>query len=687
MDKPVSEKGFDAAMSKPFAHHDFRPDINGLRALAVLAVVAFHAGLPVWGGFVGVDIFFVISGFLITRIILSERVAGAFSIAGFYGKRVRRILPALLLVMFVSWGVGWFMLNPDDFRRFGGHMEGSSYFSVNLWLYRQAQGPAAYFDPAARYMPLLHLWSLSIEEQFYLIWPALMLLLFRVSRFLLPAIAALFLLSLAFSIFITPRDPNAAFFFLSSRAWELALGALLAQRAVFADPPPSSAFALNLRAGLGIAMMLASLWLYSEATPWPGSAALLPTVGCALVIGAPGAQISNILLGNRIAQFFGRISYPLYLWHWPLLSFAHVNVGELLPPWLMALLLGFSVLFAWLTWRFIERPVAKGYSRRPLVVAGILLATTALAGGLGSLTRQQNGFPKRSPPEVLAIVDYVGVAAKVLVANHVCSDSEIARMGSLDEQKSKAHAFYERSGCLKIDNPERPIVALLGDSHAMHLIPGLREVYGDRINLVIMGAGGCAPLIPKTDWSTGLAGSLRCRANNAAIFENLAALKPTAIIASAFFQDFHDSVIRSYPTFLQDFDTNVASLRKAGVASPIIVMGEVPTWSPALPSLLEREIYAGKKPSDFTFDSLDRRSLDVDAIFAAHRWGDNVVYISQARALCGPEGCRRIVGPHLPEDMISMDYGHYTPAGSIYAVKNILAPVLDPILAAARKPE
>jgi peptidoglycan/LPS O-acetylase OafA/YrhL len=680
LDKLVSGLGAGASAPKTLAHHDFRPDINGLRALAVLAVLAFHAGLPATGGYAGVDIFFVISGFLISRIILSERAAGAFSLAGFYGKRIKRIFPALLLVLFVSWGLGWLLLDPDDLRRFGGHMEGSSYFSVNLWLYRQAFGPGAYFNPAARYMPALHLWSLSIEEQFYLIWPALLLVLFKFRRLLTPVIGLIFLASLAFCIILTPINSTAAFFFLSTRAWELALGALLAQREVFFQPAPPSERAANLRAGLGVALMLFAILAFNEGAPWPGYLALVPTLGCALVISAPGARISAVLLGNRVAQFFGLISYPLYLWHWPLLSIAHNRVGDHLPHALTALLLGLSVLLAWLTWRFVESPVAAAYRRKPLAVAAPLLAGLVLAGLVGSVTRRNDGFPQRFPANVNAVFDYRAVANNDLSDNSSCGEGGLFRRGGMEDERAAARRFFVEQGCLKIAHPERPTVVLLGDSHAMHLVRGLRTVYGDRINLVVMGAGGCAPLIAQSDWRVGLTGSPRCHAINQEVVRNIVEIKPDAIVVAAFFSEFFDGYLRYFPQFLKDFDANVAALRQAGVASPILVMGQVPTWSPTVPSLVGRELLAGETPPQVARDHLNSESIELDARFAAHPWGENVFYVSQAKKLCGDEGCRRLVGPRVPEDMISMDYGHYTPAGSVYAVKNILAPALDQIL-------
>ncbi len=213
---------------------DFRPDINGLRALAVLGVVIFHADrawLP--GGFVGVDIFFVISGFLISRIILSQCAAGRFSLAMFYARRAKRILPALLVVVSFVWIVGWFMAAPTQFREIGGGLLGNSYFTVNFWLMRLA-GVGGYFGADATTKPLLHLWSLSIEEQFYLVWSVLLLALFKLERRLVfVVILGLFVASFAYSVFLTPIDPIAAFYLPWARGWELALGALIAYREVF----------------------------------------------------------------------------------------------------------------------------------------------------------------------------------------------------------------------------------------------------------------------------------------------------------------------------------------------------------------------------------------------------------------------------------------------------------------------
>ncbi|WP_298429293.1 acyltransferase family protein [Rhodoblastus sp.] len=674
-----------ASAEKLLAHHDFRPDINGLRALAVLSVLGFHAGLPFTpGGFAGVDIFFVISGFLISRIILSERVAGGFSLLDFYGKRVRRILPALLLVLFASWAASWFLLEPAEFRRFGGHMEGSSYFTVNLWLLRQGNGPGAYFLPDSRYFPLLHLWSLSIEEQFYLLWPAILLVLLRFKRAVAPGVAVIFVISLVYCIVLTGQNSTAAFYSLTTRAWELALGAFLAQREVFSLSPGPSSRAADFRAGLGVILMLLSvIWLLDEAAPWPGFLALVPTVGAALVIAAPGSRISQRLLGNGAAQYFGRISYPLYLWHWPLFSLAHNRYGDDLPSWLAVLLALAAIALADLTWRLVERPIAAAYKRKPLAVAAPLLVGLALAGVLGSATRRSEGFPQRFPAEVALVANYSKGGAEGAPDHAACWDDDVSDHAALPAARRKTRAFFAAHNCAKVADPGKPTIIVVGDSHARHLLTGLEAVYGERANIRIDSALGCAPMIAETKWRVGVIGSPRCQAFNEQLIGDIVAIKPAAIVIASYYAEFYTGAIRYFPDFLSDLDANIAALRKQGVMAPIVVLGQVPTWSPGVPTLVARELLSGQKPSEFSFSNLKAEGRNIDALFAAHAWGKDVSYVSQYGALCDARGCRRFVGPRLPEDMIDVDYGHYSAAGSIYAVRNILEPVLDPILARA----
>ncbi|HXZ17210.1 MAG TPA: acyltransferase, partial [Roseiarcus sp.] len=281
----------------------FRDDIQGLRALAVLGVVIFHmhrGWLP--GGFCGVDVFFVISGFLISRIILAECASGQFSLARFYERRAKRILPALLVVAAFVGAFGWVRSDPAQFREIGAHMMGNSYFTVNFWLIRKAT--EGYFAPDALSKPLLHLWSLSIEEQFYLGWALIAPgLIFFGLRTVAIGVLAIFAASLAFCLVLTTINPVDAFYLPWTRGWELALGALLALREVFylkRLPYPSRA-AANAGAAVGVALILATYLILNESDAFPGWRATPPTAGCALVIASPGATWTTALLRSRVA--------------------------------------------------------------------------------------------------------------------------------------------------------------------------------------------------------------------------------------------------------------------------------------------------------------------------------------------------------------------------------------------------
>lgn len=685
MDKLVSG-GTPGLKPKPLAHHDFRPDINGLRALAVLGVVAFHASrglLP--GGFAGVDVFFVISGFLITRIILSEREAQKFSLLFFYAKRAKRILPALLVVTAFVWGVGWLWADPRLFREIGGHIEGSSYFTVNLWLLRAA-AIGGYFGMDSATKPLLHLWSLSIEEQFYLFWPATVLLLFAARRrFIGSGVAVILALSLAFCLYETPNDPSAAFYLLWSRAWELALGALLAWREVFIlhrAPHPERPWA-DVGAGLGVALICASYLLLDESQAFPGWRALAPALGGALVIAFPGSRVGAYVLGNRIAQFFGLISYPLYLWHWPLFAFSRIRPGVTPDGATMAALSALAVLLAILTWRFIERPVGHVFRRRPRTVALILVALLAGSGVLGSATRRADGFPGRFPPFVARIFAFARSGAENPRLN-ACFYDRDSRRYPLDEERRRAAAFFESNHCGAIADPRKPTIMVVGDSHAGVLFAGLEREYGARANIIAMTATYCIPLIENTPMDLGVDGTPRCHAINEYIFRQIRAIKPDILIVGDYFVLYTEDRDWIYPNYFNELIANLRRLHDDGVKN-IVVAGEVPTWAPFMPIIVGLDVEAGRTPAEFSAVGLRPELLAAEARLKQLDWGPGVTYVSQVAKLCHDGACRQLVGDKLPEDMIAMDYGHYSFDGSIFAVKTIFAPVIDPILARAKK--
>jgi len=443
-------------------HLPYRPDIDGLRALAVLSVVLFHA-FPGWlrGGFIGVDVFFVISGFLISSIVLRELQQGVFSFATFYARRVRRIFPALILVLAVCLAFGWLALFPDEYAQLGKHVVGGAGFSANLFYWAQV----GYFDTAADTKPLLHLWSLGIEEQFYILWPVLLLLAWKRGLNLVLVAALLAIVSFLVNVGGLAQHASATFYSPASRAWELLLGAGLA--CLHARPGaslhlmPRLRLAPNSLAWSGAILLAAGLALITREHRFPGWLALLPAVGALLLIGAgPQAWFNRVVLSNRLLVWVGLISYPLYLWHWPLLSFARIVESREPAPAIRAGALLLAILLAWLTYRVLERPLRTGPPARR--VAALCALMLACAGG-GGYIYLNDGLPARKPIQ----------------------DSQANQQALIIfEDKARADACKKRYGfesvyeyCVMSDATRDPSVVLLGDSHAYHVLYGLMKHY------------------------------------------------------------------------------------------------------------------------------------------------------------------------------------------------------------------
>jgi peptidoglycan/LPS O-acetylase OafA/YrhL len=374
----------------------YRPDIDGLRGMAVALVVAYHA-FPKFrtGGFIGVDVFFVISGYLITQIILTDLQAKTFSLAEFYRRRVRRIVPALLVVMAVCCIFGWLLLLPSELQWLGKSISWCAPFLANVFFARTG----AYFDRAAELNPLLHLWSLGVEEQFYLAWPVLLILMakYRMTKL---ALAAVIATSLAISIWGGWYAPTPFFYYPISRGWELGVGGLLAawQLGTLRKPAADDSSGRSLDAHarwsvsqasslVGLALITAGGMFWTADKPIPGIWSVIPTTGAALLIAAgSGTAVNRWFLGCRPMMFVGRISYPLYLWHWPLFSFTRVVLGRAPPPAMAASAIVLAFAAAYVTYRYVEIPIRYGELARK-AVPGLLtgLAAVALLGAAANV--------------------------------------------------------------------------------------------------------------------------------------------------------------------------------------------------------------------------------------------------------------------------------------------------------------
>jgi peptidoglycan/LPS O-acetylase OafA/YrhL len=377
---------------------NYRPDIDGLRAVAILSVVGFHVfpGL-LHGGFIGVDIFFVISGFLISKIIFSALEGDRFSITEFYIRRIRRIFPALIAVLIATLFIGWYMLIGNEYRQLGKHIAAGAGYVSNFLLWNES----GYFDHAAATKPLLHLWSLAIEEQFYIIWPVMLVFVWKRQWNFLKITVFIALASFAINIYFINTNAVSAFYMPQARFWELMIGGILAYISLHC-PQLNSQFK-NGRSVLGFAFLAAGLLFSSKYRAFPGWLALLPTVGTYLIISAGSdAWLNRNVLSNRVMVWFGLISYPLYLWHWPLLSFSRiVDYGS--PPFKTKVAVALSaILLAWLTYKFVEEPFRFGV-RLKLRVNILLISLVSLLG-TGLLISHGDILPRNTSSKLDRIV-------------------------------------------------------------------------------------------------------------------------------------------------------------------------------------------------------------------------------------------------------------------------------------------
>ena len=466
--------------SKTASQLDYRPDIDGLRAIAVLAVIGFHA-YPAWirGGFVGVDVFFVISGYLISTILLTGMERGSFRFSQFYIRRIRRIFPALIVVLLACMVAGWLVLFSFEYKALGKHVAGSAAFVSNFVLWNEA----GYFDKAAATKPLLHIWSLGIEEQFYIVWPLLLYLVWKRKAATLGLLLLLLLSSFTFNVLYS--EPAADFYSPLTRFWELMAGAVLAYLSLhWKDLArhfrklPRPAFQIigisaapesitrNIMAVTGLLLIIATVLTIDETRKFPGWWALPPVAGTYLMIASgPQAWINNRLLATRGLVAIGLISYPLYLWHWPLLSFISIVDGHSPSPKAATLAVLLSFALAWLTYIVVEKPLRFGISAPTKAIA--LLLVMGAIGSAGYFTYAEGGFSARNPN------------AEDIVA--------AAQDGLEDDETT-------------LGNPSANETLLVGDSTMQQYIPRVRKLVDERVidpdrnRIVFKSHGGCPPI-------------------------------------------------------------------------------------------------------------------------------------------------------------------------------------------------
>jgi len=610
----------------------YRPDIDGLRALAVLSVVLFHYQLgPVPGGFVGVDVFFVISGYLITAIISGEIERGGFSFLGFYDRRVRRILPAALVVIVASLVAGYFILLPTAYAILGGSAGYSAAGLANLYFFWNT----GYFDASAEMQPMLHMWSLAVEEQFYLVWPLVLLLAARLSSNSRPVIAgilaAIIVASFATSVAILEvGDPKVGFYMLHSRAWELALGGLL----VFLPRISGRIFA-ELLSLAGLGLVIGAFFLLDAESKFPGINAAYPVVGAALLVWPKNrATWVGSLLSLRPLVFIGKISFSLYLYHWPLLVFYRLyGTGE--PPETTAalVLVLASFILAVLSWRFIEQPFRK---RRGGMGANVALGATAIvmvaAGGLA--VASSGGVPARLPPELRKLEHYATETVGSQNGRNSCFITSRHKRG--------AREFVEDE-CIDVQ-PGRLNVLLVGDSHAAHYAKALRDLYPE-VGFSQVTASGCRPVLRSP-------GAKR---------------DPCTILLDRVFGEYiprgeFDAVILAARWSAGHAPSLVKTIRHiTPVVDEVIVFGPVAEYASQLPVLLARSALRRDNGALVDEARLHAKAADAARVISSQVLPLGVSYYAPMDAMCQGDQCVAMTPAGVP---MQFDAAHLSYEGA-----------------------
>jgi len=650
----------------------YRPDIDGLRALAIIFVVIYHA-FPTLatGGFIGVDVFFVISGFLISTIIYTQLDANCFSFVQFYIRRIKRIFPALFLVLTFCFVFGWFNLLADEFEQLGKHIFGGAGFISNLILWKES----GYFDNASEVKPLLHLWSLGIEEQFYFIWPILLSLAWKKKiNFLLVGLT-IGLLSFCTNIYEVQYglNPSSAFYLPINRFWELMAGAILAyvklnNKAILhqlsAHRISSCVYRILSKTSndiaidngvsiLGLTLLAFGMVLITKNSPFPGYWGLLPVLGTVLIIGAgPRAWINRCILSSRPLVWIGLISFPLYLWHWPLLSFAHLLQGSMPSVEIRVIIIFTAILLSAATYYLIEKPIRSNAFNRTKALTLVLLLTVIGYIGLNTYQREGlnfrlNQIQFRLPPilQALSLKDPAASALdlKPLKVNCSSNQNEI-KESSLDS-------------CLSATELKKPAIFIWGDSYAAHLTAGYEERFGEKYRITRVFYNGCPPIM-----DIELANRKNCTVGNNQIFELVLKEHPVKLIIAANWTDYD----------WRKIEGTITKLQQAGYRN-IDLVGPAPIWSDGLYKQLYLKFLSDKDPNvpyrmNFGLDkNKDFLLIDLALEDMAKRLGVN--YISISKILCDKDGCITRFG-ETSDTLESIDAGHFTKYTSRYVVSH-----------------
>jgi peptidoglycan/LPS O-acetylase OafA/YrhL len=623
-------------------HPSYRPDIDGLRAIAVLLVVFHHAFpqiLP--SGFIGVDLFFVISGYLISTIIFQNLEKGTFSFLDFYVRRIKRIFPALILVLVACLVYGWFSLLPADYKQLGKHTLAGAAFVSNFALLNES----GYFDGDSKLKPLLHLWSLGIEEQYYIFWPLIAWFAWKKKVNLLKLCFALLVVSFVANLGLVRTDPVTAFFSPISRFWELLIGSLLAYVKLHHQNANDST-RNNLSASLGMCLLVIGVVFINPERLYPGFWAMLPELTAYLLISAgPHAWLNRVVLSNRLLVWIGLISFPLYLWHWPLLVFAKQSSAQQPSVELLLSIVAISIALAWLTYRLIERPIRFGNlagTRKAFVLSLLMI----IVGYLGFNIYKRDGLSFRMPPDLQKIASF---------SNDYDKDSNFECMIGMGDSSSEnpTECFHNTANAKKS-------ILLWGDSYAWAMYAGLNKVAAPKANVYLMSKASCPPILADEHFKES-----NCNAQNARVLETIKNEKYDQVVLIARW----DQWKYQSNQYILNISKTIDHLKLMGVKQ-IYVIGPPPEWHPGLQVVLVKQALRDKlthKLADRISEGVTT-SPDLDRQLQQLAQEKKISYISLLNILCNKDGCITKAGDE-PEDLIGYDDGHFSRKGGAFVAK------------------
>ncbi len=633
---------------------NFRHDINVLRAIAILSVVLYHFKIPFFNaGFIGVDIFFVISGFLMTKIIYEKYINDNFSIFSFYLDRAYRIIPALVALLLFVMIFGWFVLFPLEYKQLAKETISAMAFASNILYFKQS----GYFDASAEELYLLHTWSLAVEWQFYILYPILVVLFLKFfhTKFLRYILLSLFLLSLLLSIFLTGKYPTASFYLLPTRAWELLAGAIIYFFPINFKPDNKYKFQL-----LGFLIIITSLVFLNNKLFWPSYWALFPVLGAYLFISASYQE--GILSKSKVLHFLGTTSYSIYLWHWPIFIWFNMNL------WLnsiefIVLAISLSVVFGWLSAVSVEKYFLNTKrnqdSKIKLSIYLVLLCSFVSPAiyiykenGIENKIRTINISEKKEFLEYYEKLHKKGLSEAYMLKCDFYDN---------DLQKRREQIAPE---CTKSQVVSSNSIFLWGDSHAQALSYGIRNEINARklpINFYQVATSGCPPSLTTNPKSGKIDNN--CKYSNEYALSEILRLKPSVVILAQV--DYHEDV---------DWEKIAIKLKNIGVKN-VILIGPVPQYKPSLPTIYVRKYW--DKNIEYLDAGLDNKILDTnDYLSQKYSNSKSINHISLINYLCNSNGCKAVLDLQS-KDLLLVDYGHLSPNGSLLIGKYIINKLME----------